>query len=148
MLIGRFGFRQAPPYKYLLCDTYRICVHRRSSAVFICLWLFRLHIGAAYTDALHRSKGTGENFTIMLYFKPQSYFYPGLIISCLRFTGCLGQSAVGLAKKKTEKYSQPPQISPTRCRIEEERWAIILTGLFNVGGIEYDCMGNLSAPRI
>jgi hypothetical protein len=50
-------------------------------------------------------------------------------------------SIVPLAKKKTEKHSQPPQISPTRCRIEEERWAIILTGLFDRGRIEYVAWG-------
>lgn len=33
--------------------------------------------------------GTGENFTITLYFKPQSYYYIGLIISGLTFLGCI-----------------------------------------------------------
>ncbi len=55
-------------------------------------------------------------------------------------------SIVRLAKKKTEKHSQPPQISPARCRVEEERGAIIMTGLFNGGGIEYGCLENVSAP--
>lgn len=34
--------------------------------------------------------GTGENFTITLYFKQQYYFYIGLIISCLAFSVCMG----------------------------------------------------------
>jgi hypothetical protein len=57
-------------------------------------------------------------------------------------------SIVRLAKKKTEKYSQPPQISPARCRVEEERRAIILNGLFDEDWIEYGCLGNVSAPRV
>jgi hypothetical protein len=47
-----------------------------------------------------------------------------------------GLSIVRLAKKKNEKHSQPPQISPARCRVEEERGAIILTGSFDGNRIE------------
>jgi hypothetical protein len=34
--------------------------------------------------------GTGKNFTMTLYFKPQSYFYIGLIISGFTFMVCIG----------------------------------------------------------
>ena len=34
--------------------------------------------------------GTGENFTATLYFKPQSYFYLGIIISGITFIVCTG----------------------------------------------------------
>src|SRR3990172_10281087 len=57
-------------------------------------------------------------------------------------------SIVRLAKKKNEKYSQPPQVSPARCWVEEGQWAIILTGLLNGGWIEYSFMFNLSAPSV
>lgn len=46
------------------------------------------YANAWYIDP--KEHGTGENFTITLYFKPQSYFYIGLVISCLTFTGWVG----------------------------------------------------------
>jgi len=49
--------------------------------------------------------GTGENFTVTLYFKPQSYFYIGLIISCLTFIGCVGYLLWDWRKKRTNKLS-------------------------------------------
>jgi hypothetical protein len=46
------------------------------------------YANAWYIDT--QKLGTGENFTVTLYFKPQSYFYIGLIISGLTFIGCIG----------------------------------------------------------
>lgn len=46
--------------------------------------------------------GTGENFSITLYFKPQFYFYIGLIISGLTFIGCIGYLLWNLQKKKNQ----------------------------------------------
>lgn len=49
--------------------------------------------------------GTGENFTVTLYFKPQSYFYIGLIISGLTFMGCIGYLLWDWRKKRKSKLS-------------------------------------------
>lgn len=46
------------------------------------------YANAWYIDP--KELGTGKNFTITLYFKPQSYFYIGLIISGLTFIGFVG----------------------------------------------------------
>lgn len=42
--------------------------------------------------------GVGDNFTITLYFKPQSYFYIGLIISGMTFLWCVGYLVWNLRK--------------------------------------------------
>jgi hypothetical protein len=47
--------------------------------------------------------GTGENFTVTLYFKPQSYFYIGLIISGLTFILCVGFLFWDWRKRTTTK---------------------------------------------
>lgn len=52
---------------------------------------------------------TGENFTVTLYFKPQSYFYIGLIISGLTFIVCVGYLFWDWRKRTTTK-SQPKVI--------------------------------------
>ncbi|GFP28364.1 hypothetical protein HKBW3S33_01779, partial [Candidatus Hakubella thermalkaliphila] len=41
-----------------------------------------------------------ENFTVTLYFRPQSYFYMGLIISGLTFLGCAGYLVYGWRKRR------------------------------------------------
>ncbi len=56
--------------------------------------------------------GTGENFTITLYFKPQSYFYIGLIISGLTFTGCVGYLL--WERRKGKRKMQPVPTSQPR----------------------------------
>jgi hypothetical protein len=43
--------------------------------------------------------GRGENFTVTLYYKPQSYFYIGLIISGLTLIGCVGYLIWDLRKR-------------------------------------------------
>ena len=56
-------------------------------------------------------------------------------------------SIVRLAKKKTEKHSQSPQISPACCRVEEERGAIILGQvLLDWDWIGSGCIGTYRAP--
>jgi len=44
--------------------------------------------------------GLGENFTLLLYFWPQSLFYLGLGISGITLIGCLGYLLVSFIKKK------------------------------------------------
>jgi hypothetical protein len=46
---------------------------------------------------------TGENLTITLYFKPQSHFYVGLIISGLTIIGCIIYFFWNWGKKRTNK---------------------------------------------
>lgn len=58
------------------------------------------YANAWYIDPIEL--GTGENFTVTLYFKPQSYFYIGLIISGLTFIGCVGYLVWGW-RKRTHK---------------------------------------------
>jgi len=47
--------------------------------------------------------GTGENFTITLYYNPQSYFYVGVIISGLAFLGCIGYLFQNWRKTKIKR---------------------------------------------
>ena len=54
---------------------------------------------------------------------------------------------IEIMKRKTEEYSQPPQISPASCRIEEERRTKILTGC-SMGQDRIRIHGNMMAPRI
>lgn len=49
--------------------------------------------------------GMADYFTITIYFKPQSYFYIGLIISGLTFMGCIGYLLWDWQKKKITKLS-------------------------------------------
>lgn len=50
------------------------------------------YVSNGYANAWYidpQELGTGENFIVTLYFKPQSYFYLGFIISGLTFIGCV-----------------------------------------------------------
>lgn len=50
-------------------------------------------IANGYANAWHidpEEYGKGKDFTVTLYYKPQSYFYIGLIISGLTFISCVG----------------------------------------------------------
>jgi len=49
--------------------------------------------------------GTGENFTITLYFKPQSYFYVGIVISVLTFIACMGYLLYSWKRKMMNKIT-------------------------------------------
>jgi hypothetical protein len=62
------------------------------------------YANAWYIDP--QTLGTGENFTITIYFKPQSYFYIGLIVSGLTLIGCTGYLFWDWRKRKTKKYKQ------------------------------------------
>jgi len=55
------------------------------------------YANAWYIDP--KELGISENFTIVLYFKQQSYFYIGLIISGITFIGCLGYLVLDWRKK-------------------------------------------------
>jgi len=46
---------------------------------------------------------TGKNFVITLYFKPQSYFYIGLLISLITFIICVSYLLWDLRKRKTTR---------------------------------------------
>lgn len=59
------------------------------------------YANAWYIDPLEH--GIDENFTVTLYFKPQSYFYIGLIISGFTFIGCGGYLFWDRRKRKTAK---------------------------------------------
>ena len=47
--------------------------------------------------------GVGDNFTVTLYFKPQSYFYIGLIISGFTLMVCLGYLFWKWRKERKQK---------------------------------------------
>jgi len=47
--------------------------------------------------------GLGENFTLILYFLPQSLFYLGLGISGLTLLGCVGYLGIGILKDRLKR---------------------------------------------
>jgi len=86
--LGNFNwFSVVMDSNYFLLDNY----HSKTDAMFNSFLIDPEYIIANYPKEFYKENPDGSiDVKMILYFKPQSYFYIGLIISILTFIGCIG----------------------------------------------------------